>query len=237
MLPMNTGTPQTRYHIAELGSLLSDPARAAILLALMDGTIRPAGELARMAGIAPSTASAHLRKLTDGELLAVVNQGRHRYYRLANDRVAATIENLSVAGVGAPLSNPWRGDPVMLRARTCYNHLAGALGVALFEKIRTADGWALSGGAVHLSQAGSIRLKQVGLLGDKDAVGEIPGRTCIDWTERRFHLGGELGVWLASRLFELEWLRRRSSTRALTATTAGRKGLSALGVEWDALAG
>jgi DNA-binding transcriptional ArsR family regulator len=141
MSPMNAGTPQTRYRIAEIGALLSDPARAAILLALMDGTIRPAGELARMARLAPSTASAHLRKLTDGELLAVIDQGRHRYYRLANDRVAQIIENLSVAGVGAPPSNPWRGDPVMLRARTCYNHLAGALGVALFEKIRAADGW------------------------------------------------------------------------------------------------
>jgi DNA-binding transcriptional ArsR family regulator len=234
---MNNGAPQTRYHIAEIGTLLSDPARAAILLALMDGTIRPAGELARMAGIAPSTASAHLRKLIEGELLAVVHQGRNRYYRLANDRVAQLIENLSVAGVGAPPSNPWRGDPVMLRARTCYNHLAGALGVALFERIRAADGWALSGDAVHLSEAGSRRLKEVGLLGDGEAVGEIPGRTCVDWSERRFHLGGKLGAWLASRLFEREWLRRRSSNRALTATTAGRKGLRALGLEWDGLAG
>ncbi len=235
MLPMNTATPQTRYHIAEIGSLLSDPARAAILLALMDGTIRPAGELARMAGIAPSTASAHLRKLTDGELLAVIDQGRHRYYRLANDRVAQMIENLSVAGIGAPASNPWRGDPVMLRARTCYNHLAGALGVAVFEKIRAADGFALSGEAVHLSEAGSRRLKQVGLLDNDDAVDGIPGRTCVDWTERRFHLGGKLGAWLTTRLFEREWLRRRTSTRALTATTVGRNGFSALGLEWDRL--
>lgn len=232
---MNTGTPQTRYHIAEIGALLSDPARAAILLALMDGTIRPAGELARMAQVAPSTASAHLKKLTDGELLAVVNQGRHRYYRLANDRIAQLIENLSVTPVGASLPNPWRGDPVMLRARTCYDHLAGALGVALFEKIRAADGFVLTGEAVHLNKAGSKQLKQVGLLGDADAVGEIPGRACVDWTERRFHLGGKLGAWMASRLFEREWLRRRSSTRALTATTAGRKGLNALGLEWDGL--
>jgi len=237
MPTMNEGTPQIRYHIAEIGSLLSDPARAAMLLALMDGTIRPAGELAWMARIAPSTASAHLKKLTDGALLAVVDQGRHRYYRLANDRVAQMIENLSVACVGAPPSNPWRGDPAMLRARTCYDHLAGALGVALFGKIRAADGFALSGEAVHLSEAGRTRLEEAGLLGDADAVGEIPGRTCVDWTERRFHLGGKLGAWLTSRLFEREWLRRRASTRALTATTAGRKGLSALGLDWDALSG
>ena len=235
MLPMNTGAPQTRFHIAELGSLLSDPARAAMLLALMDGTIRPAGELARMAGIAPSTASAHLRKLTEGELLAVVDQGRHRYYRLANDRVAQMVENLSAAGVGAAPSCPWRGDPVMLRARTCYDHLAGALGVALFEQILAVDGWALSGEAVHLSEAGSARLRGVGLLGGSDTVDGVPGRTCVDWSERRFHLGGKLGAWLASSLFEREWLRRRSSTRALIATTAGREGLRALGLEWEAL--
>jgi DNA-binding transcriptional ArsR family regulator len=234
---MKNGAIQTRYHIAEIGALLSDPGRAAILLALMDGTIRPAGELARMAGVAPSTASAHLKKLTDSELLSAVHQGRNRYYRLADDRVAQLIEDLSVAGVGARPANPWRGDPVMLRARTCYNHLAGALGVALFEKIRAGDGWTLSGDAVLLSDAGSRRLKEVGILDHGEGVGDVPGRTCVDWTERRFHLGGRLGAWLASRLFQREWLRRRASTRALTATSAGRRGLSALGLEWDSLAG
>jgi DNA-binding transcriptional ArsR family regulator len=235
MLPMSTPSPQARFLVAELGSLLSDPARAAILLALKDGTVRPAGELARMAGIAPSTASAHLRKLIEGELLSVVECGRHRYYRLANERVAHMLENLSVSGVSMLRSCPWRGDPIMLRARTCYDHLAGRLGVALFEQIRAGVGWELSEDAVRLSQAGAARLRGVGLLGDDDVLDDVPGHTCVDWSERRFHLGGKLGAWLTSRLFDKDWIRRRSTTRALTATSVGREGLRALGVEWEAL--
>jgi DNA-binding transcriptional ArsR family regulator len=234
---MDSNATRSRFQIAELGTLLSDPARAAMLLALMDGTVRPAGELARMAGVAPSTASSHLRKLTESELLAVVNQGRHRYYRLANEQVAHMLESLSVTGVRAGPAPAWRGEAVMLKARTCYDHLAGALGVALFEQIRTVDGWALSQDAVHLSEAGSGRLREVGLLDERDTVDGVPGRVCVDWSERRFHLGGKLGALLASRLFEHRWIRRRPSTRALAVTSAGRQGLRALGIEWDTLAG
>ena len=232
---MITPSPQARFQIAELGSLLSDPARAAILLALKDGTVRPAGELARMAGIAPSTASAHLRKLTEGELLTVVECGRHRYYRIANERVAHMLENLTVSGVSILRSFPWRGDPSMSRARTCYDHLAGRLGVALFEQLRTSDGLVLSEDSVRLSRAGSARLESAGLLGVDEVLDDVPGHTCVDWSERRFHLGGKLGALLTSRLFDKGWIRRRSTTRALVATTTGREGLRALGVEWDAL--
>lgn len=232
---MGARASQARFQIAELGGLLSDPARAAILLALKDGTVRPAGELARMAGIAPSTASAHLRKLIEGELLAVVECGRHRYYRIANERVAHMLETLTVSSVGLLRSCPWRGDPIMLRARTCYDHLAGRLGVALFEQIRIGDGWVLAEDSVRLSRAGSERLRSVGLLRDDDGWDEIPGHTCVDWSERRFHLGGKLGAWLTSRLFEEGWIRRRATTRALVATSAGRAGLRAMGIDWDGL--
>lgn len=233
---METSPLHARFLIAELGSLISDPARAAILLALMDGTVRPAGELARMAGIAPSTASAHLRKLTDGELLSVVHCGRHRYYRLANERVAHMLEHLSVSGVSMLRSCPWRGNPAMLRARTCYDHLAGRLGVALFEQLRAVDGWSLSEDSVRLSEAGRARLLDVGLLDDEQDLGDVPGHTCVDWSERRFHLGGRLGARLTSRLFERDWIRRRSTTRALTATSIGRERLRDLGVAWESLA-
>jgi len=233
---MDSNATRSRFQIAELGSLLSDPARAAMLLVLLDGTVRPAGELARMAGVAPSTASAHLRKLIEGELLAVVDQGRHRYFRLANEQVAQMLEGISVTGVRARPALPWRGDDVMLKARTCYDHLAGALGVALFEQLRAADGWALSEDAVHLSEAGRAKLRGAGLLSANDSVDGVPGRVCVDWSERRFHLGGKLGAWLTSRLFEQKWIRRRASTRALTVTTSGRQRLRSLGVEWDTLA-
>lgn len=234
---MTPTAPAMRYQVAELGALIADPARAGILLALMDGTVRPAGELARMTGIAPSTASGHLKKLVDGGLLAVVNQGRHRYYMVADAHVAHLLETVS-AGRRAPAFIPGArpGAPVT-RARTCYDHLAGRLGVALFARLRDADAWTLTADAVRLSERGAGRLRAAGLMAADARHPELPGRVCIDWTERRFHLGGPLGAWLARRLFETGWLHRRRTTRALAVTTAGRSGLRTLGVDWDALAG
>lgn len=232
---MISAAPATRYQVAELGALLADPTRAGMLLALMDGTVRPAGELARIAGIAPSTASAHLKKLVDGGLLAVIDQGRHRYYMVADAHVAHLLETLSV-GRRSPTFVPG-ADPgaEMTRARTCYDHLAGRLGVALFEQLRGLDAWSLSADAVRLSERGAARLRGAGLMPEDSPHPDLPGRVCVDWTERRFHLGGPLGAWLATRLFTAGWLRRRPTTRALTATTAGRDGLETFGVRWDAL--
>lgn len=234
---MSPAAPASRYQVAELGALLADPARAGMLLALMDGTVRPAGELARMAGIAPSTASGHLKKLVDGGLLTVVDQGRHRYFMVADAHVAHLLETLSLgrrAPGFVPGANP--GDE-MTRARTCYDHLAGRLGVALFEQLRGADGLALTADAVRLSEQGARRMRDAGLMEKDSPHPELPGRVCVDWTERRFHLGGPLGAWLAGRVFEAGWLRRRPTTRAIAATATGRDGLRALGVRWDALAG
>jgi len=234
---MTSRAPTSRYRVAELGALLADPVRAGILLALMDGTVRPAGELARIAGVAPSTASGHLKKLVEGELLAVVNQGRHRYFMVADAHVAHLLETLSI-GRAAPGFVPG-GSPgaEMTRARTCYDHLAGRLGVALFEQMRGFDAWSLTSDSVRLSEPGAGRLRAVGLMDTDTPHPDLPGRVCVDWTERRFHLGGPLGAWLAGRVFDADWLRRRRSDRSLTATTAGRAGLRALGLEWSSLYG
>ena len=235
LVPMTPRAPTSRYRVAELGALLADPVRAGMLLALMDGTVRPAGELARIAGIAPSTASGHLKKLVDGGLLAVIDQGRHRYFMVADAHVAHLLETLSL-GRDTPRFVPGASPGTEItRARTCYDHLAGRLGVALFERLRGCDAWSLTDDAVRLSETGARRLLDVGLMTSDTPHPDLPGRVCVDWTERRFHLGGPLGAWLAARVFDVGWLRRRRTDRSLAATTAGRAGLRSLGVDWDAL--
>ncbi|GAB3028168.1 winged helix-turn-helix domain-containing protein [Oleiagrimonas citrea] len=219
----------TRYQLAEIGSLLADPSRAAILLALADGRARPAGELARMARIAPSTASAHLARLVAGGLLSVLQQGRHRYFRIADDTVAHALETL-------PLMRPMPRDvPVpasqrpLQEARTCYRHLAGRLGVALHDRLRECAWIELGERAVHLSTSGLRALTDAGLLTTEDSL-SLAGRQCLDWTERRFHLGGPLGVMLTARMRQRDWLRPCNGSRALRLTPTGRAGLNALGV-------
>lgn len=226
--------PTSRHRIAELGALLAEPARAGILLALVDGSSRPAGELAALAGIGAATASEHLRRLVEGGLLVALAQGRHRYYRLADDRAAHIVESLALAAAPAPARAP-RTDAATRRARTCYRHLAGRLGVALFEALRARGGLRIDGDAIRLEESGNTWLRDAGLFDGTTADAPLAGRACVDWTERRFHLAGPLGDLLARRLFEADWLRRHRDSRALTIAPAGRRGLRALGIEWDAL--
>ncbi|MCP1373074.1 ArsR/SmtB family transcription factor [Dyella lutea] len=227
------GSP-SRYQLAEIGSLLADPSRAAILLALADDRARPAGELARLAGIAPSTASAHLGRLVEGGLLQVLNQGRHRYFQVAGDHVSAMLEVL-------PLLRPARSRPPgptaaerpLAFARTCYRHLAGYLGVALYRQLRE-QGWIeLGDQAVRLSEHGCNALRAYDLLPDGAQPPGPPGRSCLDWTERRFHLGGPLGVAITDQLLQRDWLRRHERTRALVLTSPGRAGLRQMGIPLD----
>lgn len=232
---MNTTALIERFQVAELGVLLADPARAGILLALIDGTIRPAGELARMAGIAASTGSGHLHKLVASGLVKVVEQGRHRYYMLADDQVAHLLEMLTIERGLPKAIKSANNDAVVGAARTCCDHLAGRLGVAVFKALRESQGFVLTDEAVRLSNNGLAQLQRVGLLDDDAGAPNLPGRTCVDWTERRFHLGGPLGAWLAKQVFDKNWLCRRSTTRAITPTQQGRDGLGALGVNWDRL--
>jgi DNA-binding transcriptional ArsR family regulator len=239
--------------LAAIGAVLAEPARARILLALADGRALPASVLAAEARVAPSTASSHLARLLDAELLAVRHQGRHRYYALAGPQVAELIEALARLAPPAPVRSLRDGTRAhaLRHARTCYDHLAGRLGVALFRAL--LDGCLIAGGDgrhvherarqdrlagpgrdVHyrLTAAGRARLTDLGVaLPAPDVAGELPLRYCVDWSEQAHHLSGTVGRALADRLLSLGWLARLPRTRALRLTRDGERGLGdALGV-------
>lgn len=228
---MTEASPLSRYQLAELGALLAEPARAAILLALMDGTMRPAGELAKIAGVSAATASAHLKRLLDGGLLSLHEQGRHRYFRLANDDVAAWLEAMALPHASRAVPVAAIRDTALCRARTCYRHLAGQLGVALCEAW-LERGWLLtqSEGICLLPHAADA-LVQAGLQATPaQQLLHLRGRGCLDWTERRLHLGGPLGVAITGAMIDAGWLRRAHRNRALLPTPDGLRRLAELGV-------
>jgi DNA-binding transcriptional ArsR family regulator len=190
--------------MAQLAALLADGTRASFCLALLDGRAWTAGELARMAGVAPSTASVHLTQLVSGGLLAEERQGRHRYVRLANPGVAEMIEDLAAY------------------ARTCYDHLAGRVGVLVVDAMAARGllepGWALS-------EAGLRWLVDLGI--DVSALRSTRRplvRHCLDWTERRHHLAGSAGAALCGRFFDIGWITRTGNNRAVRVTDSGRRG-------------
>jgi DNA-binding transcriptional ArsR family regulator len=223
-------TSPTAHQLAEIGTLLAEPARAAMLLALLDGTARPAGELARAAGVGAPTASAHLKRLLEGGLLAVQAQGRHRYYRLAGDEVAGWLEALALPRTPVTLAPP-TGDAALRRARSCYRHLAGALGVALCARLLERGHLAASSDGLVLHRTGAQALAAAGL--DPKVTARLPalrGRGCLDWTERRLHVGGPLGVALTGAMLDTGWLRQAPRGRALLPSVEGLRRLAALGV-------
>jgi DNA-binding transcriptional ArsR family regulator len=209
--------------IAVTASLLGDPARANMLAALMDGRALTAKELAYVAHVTPQTASGHLGKLADGGLLAAEKQGRHRYYRLASPLIGQMLEGvMAVAGPESPRSTAWRGGEALRTARTCYDHLAGRLGVALADALSAR-------GHVTLGTDGGEVTEQGARFLDGFGASPAPGRRvfcrpCLDWSERRPHLAGRVGAALACRCFELGWIARQRDTRAVAITTAGRQG-------------
>lgn len=207
-------------NIARMGALVGDPVRAAILAALMDGSERAAGELAAQAGASPQAASAHLSLLLDGGLLAVSVRGRHRYYRLRDADVAYAIETLSFAANLARRKTEHL-EPALKHARRCYDHLAGALGVAICDSlilkgriIAGADGFAIS-------PAGYGWLAKLE-LSPPHAMRRAIVRPCLDWTEGRPHIAGWLGAALCERLEMACGLKRNSANRGLTLTPKGR---------------
>lgn len=231
---MNDAISPSRYQLAEIGALLAEPARAAMLLALIDGTARPAGELARAAGVGAATASAHLKRLLEGGLLAVQEQGRHRYYRLADDDVAALIETLAAPRARPVLPDPTGGDRPLRMARTCYRHLAGRLGVSLCDALLQQGYLQTASEGMRLQDDGAQALVRAGLNAARvQALLPLAGRGCLDWTERRLHLGGPLGVSLTDALLDAGWLRRRAGSRALQPSGDGLRRLIALGVPWE----
>ena len=212
--------------IAEPASLMGDPTRAAFLMALSEERALPAGELARRAGVTASTASIQLAKLAEGGFLTAEQNGRHRYYSLADPAIAAAIEALAVIAPQRPahsLKQAKIGSDLQA-ARTCYDHLAGALGVALFDalvkgKLLTDD--------LDATRKGERTFRELGVDVDGAAAGRRPfTRRCLDWSERREHLAGALGAAIATRFFELGWIERLPTSRAVRVTPAGRRALA-----------
>lgn len=220
-----------RPKLAATAFLIADPARAAMLMALVDGRALPAGELAFAGGVTPQTASAHLAKLLDGGLLAVEIQGRHRYYRLASAHVAAVLETLATLTPpqASRVRSPQRGIQPLRLARCCYDHLAGRLGVAVAEALEQRA-WLTAHDASRyaVSPAGAAWFARMGVDLPHLAQGRRAlARRCLDWTERRHHLAGALGAALLDQLSARHWLRRVDGSRALVVTDLGWAGLLA----------
>jgi DNA-binding transcriptional ArsR family regulator len=217
--------------LAEIAALVGDPARASMLMTLMDGRALTASELARAAGVTPQTASGHLARLCAAGLLSIQRQGRHHYHRLASPAVAHMLETImDVAQDNAAPRRPVVTGPrdrAMRAARTCYDHLAGQLGVRLADCLGERGHVELSpeGGAV--TPAGMAFLAEFGveLPAESRATGRVFCRPCLDWSERRLHIGGTVGAALAARCFALNWLRRHDDSRAVAVTPAGERGL------------
>ncbi|MCP3820969.1 helix-turn-helix domain-containing protein [Streptomyces sp. A3M-1-3] len=212
--------------LAALAGLLADRTRAAFCLALLDGRAWTATELARHAGVAPSTATGHLHQLVAGGLLAEERQGRHRYVRLAGPDTAEMIEGLAAYAPRhpAPVRSPADANRrrALAHARTCYDHLAGALGVAITEAMTERSLLAWEYGPA-LTAAGAEWLHDLGIADDRPAASRRPHlRTCLDWTERRPHLAGAVGAALFRHALDESWLVRREASRVITLTDQGR---------------
>jgi DNA-binding transcriptional ArsR family regulator len=211
-------------NIARIAALLGESARADALTALMADRALTATELAAIAGVTKQTMSAHLSKLLQASLIAVDQQGRHRYFRLADEDVGDLLESLmGVAfrtGSVRLLSSP--REPALRKARVCYDHLAGELGVLAYESLLRNDLLEMSRRGLQLSAAGAEWFRRAGI--DTDAAGRKRRtfcRPCMDWSERRYHLAGSLGAALLSRVCDLGWAKREKASRVVRFTTRG----------------
>src|SRR5688500_12250309 len=211
--------------IARVAALIGDPARANMLTALMEGRALTASELAHAAGIAPPTASGHLAQLADAWLVELEKQGRHRYYRLSGPDVAAVIEGLMglAQRTGAVRTRTGPRDSALRPARLCYDHLAGERGVALYETLVRND-WIAPGEAAPTA-AGREKFAAFGIdLAALEARRRPLCRACLDWSERRTHLGGALGAALLAELERRRWVRREGG-RVVTVSPEGARQL------------
>ncbi|KOG47956.1 ArsR/SmtB family transcription factor [Streptomyces decoyicus] len=252
---------RTETDVAHVAAAIGDPSRAKVLLALAGGGALPASALAAEAGVSNSTISGHLARLLDARLLTVELDGRHRYYRLATTDVARALEQLALIARPLPVRslNADTRAKALLRARLCYDHLAGRLGVAVMSALQEreilaaertgsgggspdADAEAGAGGAgagsldvaYVLTAHGRQELAAFGVETDRLPRRRASVRYCVDWAEQRHHLAGALGAALTARLFDLEWLRHGKYRRVVHLTDAGREGLATtFGVRGD----
>ena len=228
---MNVATTQSSCAdtaLSRIASAIGEPARSRILTSLLDGHARTSTELAVIAGVSPSTTSVHLNRLREENLIKVLEQGKHRYYSLHGSNVAAALEALSVLA-GVPHRRFVPNTPTHLRAaRTCYDHIAGALGVALHDRIQSL-GWIRPGkseGAYDISDKGGRALSALGI----DVIAARAQRRrfafpCLDWSERRSHLGGAIGAALLQFALKKKWLSQHLDSRALQITSLGKREL------------
>ncbi len=227
---MITGGPE----LAQFAGLIADSTRASFLITLLDGRARTAGELARIAGVAPSTATEHLNHLVSGGLLAEQRQGRCRYVRLSGPAMAHLVEQMQSLAAPARSARTLRDNTAytaMARARTCYDHVAGRLGVNLADAL-LARGRVARDGGPRFTEPGLAWLASLGA--DVPALQRAQRpmlRDCLDWTERRPHLAGSGGAAICTYLFDAGWIERIGSQRAVRVTAAGERGLDALGVQ------
>lgn len=221
--------------ISTIAAAIAEPARTRMLFCLMDGHARTATELAVVAGVSPSTASVHLARLKDQRLVKVLAQGRHRYFSLEGPSVAAALEALSVVAGGARARFVPNTPSRLRAARTCYDHMAGALAVALHDRLK-ARGWLIAGaapgsandGSYELSETGAVALGALGI--DVEATRTLRRRfacACVDWSERRPHLGGALGAAVLMLALKRRWVVQDADSRALSVTRLGQRDLQA----------
>lgn len=218
-------TSQARF--AEVAALVGDPARASMLHGLLEGRALTATELASLAGITPQTASGHLAKLAEAGLMTVVKQGRHRYHRLASPKVAEMMESIMRVAADAP--TPLRTlsfgpkDKALRTARTCYDHLAGRLAVALADAMIANGLVELTDDAGVVTKKGLAFIETLGIDAADHRSKRVFCRPCLDWSERRPHLAGRLGSALLHHGLEQGWMRRLNDSRAVTVTPHGQQ--------------
>ncbi|HVT35571.1 MAG TPA: helix-turn-helix domain-containing protein, partial [Nevskiaceae bacterium] len=212
--------------IVRIAALIGDQARAEVLTALMADRALTASELAHVAGVTKQTISAHLSKLRDAGLVAVEHQGRHRYFRLADRDVAQLLESLMGVAfrTGALRARPGPREPALRKARVCYDHLAGELGVLAYERLLAHKALRHDGDALALTPRGREWFTRFGIDVDRAASGKRAAcRACLDWSERRQHLAGVLGGALLARIQQLGWARRARDSRVMQFSPAGER--------------
>ncbi|MEM7073397.1 MAG: winged helix-turn-helix domain-containing protein [Pseudomonadota bacterium] len=210
--------------IARIAALIGDPARANMLVALMQGAALTATELSREAGVTIQTASSHLAKLVEGGLIGLRRQGRHKYFRLANDEVASLIERMMGLSMhaGHLRIRVGPGDDALRYARLCYHHLAGRMGVRIYESMVRRGFLALDPGGIQLSESGRDFATGLGLDLPSLLVRKSPlCLECLDWSERKSHLAGGLGRALFAHMEQRGWIIRKPGSRIVTFTQFG----------------
>ncbi|MEC3621165.1 winged helix-turn-helix domain-containing protein [Bacillus subtilis] len=212
-------------NIAKISSLLSDPSRSSILLSLMDGRIHPAGELAYLANIKPQTASFHLNKLIEAKLISVEKHGRHRYYRLSDSDAANVIEQLLHIAPKAKVKSlkESKEKKDLHFARTCYDHLAGYVGVQMAHSLVEQGMLKKVDLNFEVTSEGALFFSKLGINEEQQRNKRRAfARCCLDWSERQHHIAGALGNALLVRMLEEEWIVRMPKTRAIRITQSGK---------------